>query len=130
MAIKGGCLCGSIRYELETLPQVSIICCCRQCQQITGTGHASQFGATRAGARITGKPKTYDLVADSGNQVTSAFCGRCGSPLFKMSSGFPDMLFVHAATMDEPASYKPRSIVWIKSKQPWDHLDPGLPARA
>ena len=130
MTITGGCLCGSLRYEAKVKPQISIICCCRQCQQITGTGHAAQFGLPRVKVSITGEPKVHLLVADSGNTVSSAFCRDCGSPLFKATSGFPDMVFFHAATLDNPASFKPQSVVWTKSKQPWDQIDPTIPIRA
>ena len=130
MTVTGGCLCGSLRYGAKVKPQISIICCCRQCQQITGTGHAAQFGLPRVEVSITGEPKVHLLVADSGNTVSSAFCGNCGSPLFKATSGFPDMLFFHAATLDDPASFKPQSVVWTKSKQPWDQIDPAIPVHA
>ena len=130
MTVTGGCLCGSLRYGAKVKPQISIICCCRQCQQITGSGHAAQFGLPRAEVSITGEPKVHLLVADSGNTVSSAFCRDCGSPLFKSTSGFPDMLFFHAATLDDPASFKPQSVVWTKSKQPWDQIDPAIPIHA
>ena len=130
MTVTGGCLCGSLRYGAKVKPQISIICCCRQCQQITGTGHAAQFGLPRVEVSITREPKVHLLVADSGNTVSSAFCGNCGSPLFKATSGFPDMLFFHAATLDDPASFKPQSVVWTKSKQPWDQIDPAIPIHA
>ena len=130
MTVTGGCLCGSLRYGAKVKPQISIICCCRQCQQITGTGHAGQFGLPRVEVSITREPKVHLLVADSGNTVSSAFCGNCGSPLFKATSGFPDTVFFHAATLDDPASFKPQSVVWTKSKQPWDQIDPAIPVHA
>jgi hypothetical protein len=79
---------------------------------------------------LRGQPQTYQLSADSGNTVTSAFCSRCGSPVFKTSSGYPDIIFFHAATLDDPSSYKPQTVVWITSKQPWDHVDPAIPVHA
>jgi hypothetical protein len=67
---------------------------------------------------------------DSGNTVESSFCQSCGSPLYKTSSGFPDFVFFHAATLDDPSQYRPQSVVWTRSRQPWDHLDPSLPAQS
>jgi hypothetical protein len=128
--MTGGCLCGSIRYELTASPQVSIVCYCSQCQHITGTGHAPQLGVSRSHVSMKkGSPKSYDLVADSGNKVTSAFCGTCGAPLFKTSSGYPDMVFFHAGSLDAPASYAPKAAVWVKSRQPWDPLRADLPVQ-
>jgi hypothetical protein len=128
--LKGGCLCGAVRYEAKAEPQFSIICCCRQCQQLTGTGHAPQFALPKAPVTVSGDPKVYRVTADSGNVVSCAFCSNCGSPVHKASSGYPDVVFFYAATLDDPSLFKPQAAVWAKSKQPWDHLDPSIPVRA
>ena len=39
--MKGGCLCGNIRYELLTEPRATFACHCRFCQKDTGTAHRS-----------------------------------------------------------------------------------------
>jgi hypothetical protein len=127
MKLTGGCLCGAVRYEVTAQPQVSIVCYCRQCQQITGTGHAPQFGVPRTRVVIGGPLKSYGLVADSGNKVTSAFCGDCGCPVSKASSGYGEIMFIHAGTLDSPETFKPTAAVWVNSRQPWDRLDPDLP---
>jgi hypothetical protein len=126
MTTTGGCQCGAVRYRAEPDPGFSIICCCRQCQRITGAGHAAQFALPAAAVRISGALTRFKLVADSGNMVESAFCGTCGSPVLKTSSGFPDLIFFHAATLDDPAVYRPSAVVWHASQQPWDHFDPSL----
>lgn len=128
--IQGGCLCGAIRYESHAEPQFSILCCCRQCQKITGTGHAPQFALPKAQVTVIGEPKFHRMSADSGHEVSNAFCPNCGNPIFKASSGYPDMMFFHVATLDDPTLFKPQAVVWSKSKQPWDYLDPNLPMPA
>jgi hypothetical protein len=128
--ISVGCLCGAVRYTASTSPSFSIICCCTQCQKITGTGHAPQFALARATVALEGKPEHYAFKADSGNTVESCFCPNCGSPVYKTSSGYSDFMFFHAATLDDPSQYRPQSVVWARSRQPWDHLDPALPAQS
>lgn len=127
MSASGGCLCGAVRYESASNAQFSIICCCRQCQHISGAGHAPQFALAREAVTLNGPVKAHALKADSGNDVTSAFCATCGSPIYKTSSGFAHFMFFHAATLDDPSAYQPQQVVWARSKQPWDHLDPALP---
>jgi hypothetical protein len=124
--VRGGCLCRSVRYETKVEPGFSMICCCRQCQQITGTGHALQFALPKTKVTITGESKIYRMTADSGNTVSSAFCPNCGSPIFKTTSGHPDTVFFHAATLDDPSLFRPQTVVYLKSKQPWDCVDPNL----
>jgi hypothetical protein len=127
-AVNGGCQCGAVRYQSSAAPGFSLHCHCRQCQRITGAGHASQFGLPANAVIITGEFRVYKLTADSGNTVESAFCGVCGSPLFKRTSGHPALLFFHAATLDDPSPFKAQRSVWTASRQPWDPVDPSAPA--
>lgn len=128
LAVSGGCQCGAVRYESPAAPGFSLHCHCRQCQRITGAGHASQFGLPANDVAITGDVRIYKLRADSGNVVDSAFCGACGSPIFKRTSGHPELIFFHATTLDDPARFKPQRSVWTACRQPWDQLDPNVPA--
>lgn len=123
---EGGCACGAIRYQVSEEPQFSFHCQCRQCQRITGTGHASQFMVPRTAVTLRGKPTYYELQADSGNAVRSGFCSICGSPILKTSAGHPAVMFIHAASLDDPSRFKPQKIVWSTGGQPWDYVDPGL----
>lgn len=121
--ILGGCQCGTVRFKCTAEPAFSIHCYCRQCQRITGAGHGSQFGIAATAVSLTGKLSEYQLTADSGNIVTSAFCPNCGSPILKKSSGYPDMFFFHGAALDDPTHFKAQRNVWMRSKQPWDSHD-------
>jgi hypothetical protein len=108
---EGGCACGEIRYEVRAKPKFSLHCQCRQRQRVTGTGHASQFMVPKDALTIRGRLTFYGLIADSDNTVSSGFCPTCGSPILKKSTGYPEVLFVHAASLDDPASFKPQKIV-------------------
>ncbi len=123
---EGGCACGAIRYEVRAESGFSMHCQCRQCQRITGSGHASQFMVAKEAVTLHGTPAYYEYRADSGNRVHSGFCPTCGSPLLKKTTGYPGMLFLHAASLDDPSLFKPQKVVWSASKQPWDYMDPNL----
>lgn len=127
--LTGGCACGAIRYETSASPEFSMICQCRQCQRITGTGHAVQFAVPAESVTIQGNVKYFELTADDGNTVSSGFCENCGSPILKKSSGFPQYQMFHAATLDDPASFEPQMVVYSQFKQPWDQVDPSLPRK-
>ena len=128
-SLKGGCACGAVRYEIRDAPTFSLICQCRQCQRITGAGHAAQFAAPSESLSVRGEIRYYELHADSGNTVSSGFCPVCGCPILKKSTGFPQNVFIHAATLDDPGVFKPQMLVWNSSGQPWDHVDSALPRR-
>src|SRR5437762_12413499 len=41
MEIKGGCLCGAVRYTAEADPTSATVCHCRDCQKFTGSAFAT-----------------------------------------------------------------------------------------
>ncbi len=117
---QGGCQCGAVRYEADAEPALSIRCYCRQCQMITGTGHAVSFAMPAEKVVLTGALSTYELRSDSGNRVESRFCPVCGSPVMKRTDGHPEWVFFHAATLDDPTLFKPDKSVYEQGRQPWD----------
>ncbi|MBI3435828.1 MAG: GFA family protein [Proteobacteria bacterium] len=126
--LKGGCLCGAVRYELAAEPVMTGICHCLNCQKLSGSGHAFHIMVPEAAFSVCGTTKGYTWAADSGSKVTTSFCGECGSPMFGRTGSFPGMVTVRAASLDDPTAVKPQVRVFAKRQQPWDHADPALPA--
>ena len=77
---------------------------------------------------VKGTPKEYASPADSGNVITRIFCGDCGTPLFIQVSTRPDVVGVRVCTFDDPSWFQPEANIFTKSAQPWDALDPAIPA--
>ena len=125
-SLKGHCLCGSVKYTINSEPQLSFLCQCRQCQRITGSGHSAEFAVPDGAVSISGELKSYEMKSDNGNTVSSQFCPTCGNPIFKKSSGYHGLLFFHAATLDNPELFKPQKVFWASSSQPWDLVSPEL----
>lgn len=127
-AYTGGCACGAIRYEISGEPLVMGDCQCRDCQRKSGTGHGSYLTfPDRGQVKLTGKATQWDIVADSGNVKTRAFCPTCGSPVYLTFAAMPQLFTVHAASLDDPGRYKPQVVLYRIRGHAWDHLDPALP---
>ena len=127
----GGCLCGAVRYEAGGEPLFSLQCHCRDCQRASGAAHVSAVRLPSAEFRITkGTPKTYIAKSDAGNDISRVFCGECGTPLYVQVSTRPDMVGLRVTTFDDPSFFKPEANIFTKSAQPWDHMDPAVPAFA
>ncbi len=124
---SGGCACAAIRYEISGEPLVMVDCQCRDCQRKSGTGHGSYLAFARANVKLTGDAKHWDLVGDSGNVKTRAFCPQCGSPVYMTFAANPGVFTVHAASLDDPARYKPQFVTYRVRGYAWDHVDPALP---
>lgn len=124
--LKGGCACGSIRYEVAALPRTSLLCCCRDCQYAGGSGHMAVFIVPAESVTLHGELTYYDRAADSGNTVSRGFCGRCGAQVMARNSGYPESRFIAAASLDDPSIFQPEFLVSHTLRQPWDHVDPRL----
>jgi hypothetical protein len=127
-AYEGGCACGSVRYTAIATPLLSLHCQCRDCQRITGTGHASMMVFRASKVSLTGDLAYHETHANSGNIGSRGVCARCGSFVTAKSSGYPDVLWLTAGSLDEPGRFKPTKIVFAKSGHPWDYMDPALTA--
>ncbi|HEX3862002.1 MAG TPA: GFA family protein [Stellaceae bacterium] len=125
---SGGCLCGAVRYESTGDPSFSLQCHCRDCQRSSGTAYIAAMRVPSAGFHITqGAPKRYVVTAESGNAVSRHFCGDCGSPIYIQVSTRPDIIGLRVGTLDDPSEFHPEADIFVKSAQPWDHMDPALP---
>jgi len=126
-AYTGGCDCGAIRYEIHAEPIVMNHCQCRDCQRRSGTGHGSYLTFPAAGVKLEGDATRWDIVADSGNVKTHAFCPTCGSPVYLTFAAAPHVFTVHAASLDDPGRYSPQLVTYGMRGYAWDYLDPALP---
>ncbi|MBV8158304.1 MAG: GFA family protein [Dyella sp.] len=128
-AYTGGCACGAVRYTITDQPLFMNDCQCRDCQQRSGTGHGSYLTfPDRAQVRIEGQATTWDIVADSGNVKTHAFCSRCGSPVYLTFAAMPSLFTIHAASLDDPGRYQPQAVTYASRHHAWDFRNPALPA--
>lgn len=123
----GGCACGAIRYEIAGEPLAMTDCQCRDCQRKSGTGHGSYLTFPHRPAKLTGEAAHWDIVADSGNVKTRAFCPTCGSPVYLLFAAMPEFFTVHAASLDDPGRYKPQMLLYAMRGYAWDRVDPALP---
>jgi hypothetical protein len=122
----GGFACGANRYSIYGEPLLSNHCQCRDCQRESGSGHGSYATFARASVSLTGEAKHWDMTADSGNVKTRGFCAQCGVPVYLTFSAMPDIFTIRAASLDEPARYKPQVVTYAARGHGWDHLDPSL----
>jgi hypothetical protein len=131
MPFSGGCACGAIRYECSAPPLRMLNCHCRDCHIAGGGAYSPTVIMTRDAVNITsGRTAVYERIADSGNIAKREFCPNCGSPLFASSSARPGFVGIRAASLDNPAWFSPEANVWMDSAQPWDCIDPAVPAFA
>jgi hypothetical protein len=68
------------------------------------------------------------VAADSGNDKTHAFCPTCGTPVYLTSVATPEMIAVHATSLDDPSLFNPQVLTYSIRGHAWDRIDPALQA--
>lgn len=127
-SLHGGCACGAVRYETGAAPILMLNCHCRHCQQASGTAYAATVVLPGKAVKMTGELRYHRREGNKGF-VERGFCPTCGSPVALKLDRFPDLIAVHAASLDDPAMYRPAMDIFTASAQPWDCMNPDLPKR-
>ncbi|PRY73733.1 GFA family protein [Marivita geojedonensis] len=121
MKIDGACHCGAITYHAELEPTSVGICHCTDCQALSASAFRSLAIVQSDNFQIlTGKPKHYVKVGDSGNPRVQAFCSDCGSALYSCGvEDNPPAYNLRTGTMKQRAKLVPRFECWTQSRLAW-----------
>jgi len=129
MKVDGRCLCGYLSYEAEVDPESVLICNCTDCQVLSGSAFRVTIPVTGTFRFLSGEPKTYVKVADSGNRRVLAFCPECGTSVYsRPADGTEGYFGLRVGSLRQRDSLVPRAQYWRLSAQGWiDHIS-GMPA--
>lgn len=121
---SGGCQCGAVRYHFTGSIGRASICHCRMCQKAFGS-----FGAPLVSVPLTAFNWTRGApgIFRSSAPVARGFCKDCGTPLFMLEDGDPNIELA-IGTLDDPNSVALEGQVGVESKVAWfdcmTHLPP------
>ena len=121
----GGCLCGSVRYEVRGPLRPVVDCHCTQCRRTSG--HFAAFTAAR--------PQDLILTGSQGLRCYQSsaparrgFCGDCGSSLFwEPASG--GQVSIAAGTLDLPTRLETAAHVFVEDSGDYYAICVDLPRR-
>jgi hypothetical protein len=119
----GGCLCGSVRYEVRGTLRPVIMCHCTQCRRTTGHFMAAT-AARLADFRLLseGELRWYR----SSQQARRGFCARCGSTLFWEGEG-RDYLSIAAGTLNDSSGLAVAGHIFVGDKGAYYDIDDPAP---
>ncbi|MCC5639352.1 GFA family protein [Nostoc sp. CHAB 5844] len=126
--VRGGCLCGYVRYEYNGELESANYCHCQDCRKTTGS--AFNVGVrvqSTALCVVSGQVKSYTKIGDSGSMIVREFCPECGSPLFTKAPAKPQFVWIKAGSLDNPMYVKPVHQIWTDSAVPWAYIAADLP---
>ena len=119
MKIDGSCHCGKIDYEAEVDPEYAIICHCTDCQNTSGAPYRANIPVLVENFKLQGNPKLYEKTGGSGNKVSLAFCGDCGSALYSAKVESPNFYYLRLGAIEQRAELPPKKQGFCNSAMPW-----------
>lgn len=115
--MKGSCLCGAIKYEIDQLDMPIAHCHCRTCQKAHSAAFATTAGVMREHFRwLKGADKLAAFESSPGK--LRRFCPQCGSHLIAEWVHQPHVI-VRVATLDDDPQTLPARHIWTSHDRPW-----------
>ena len=101
---KGGCLCGSVRYQVTGAPEVASVCHCRYCQLRSGSAFSISVYFAQDQVQLgDGVVKTHELTTASGRAFDTRFCTECGTTVWWTIGTRPNSIGISGGTFDPPS---------------------------
>lgn len=128
LPICGGCICGSLRYEIRGQPLIETMCHCTTCQNRTGSAFSMNLLVRRSDFVVTcGQPIRRGLATGSGGTNSHCFCSDCLVRTHTEPVAHPTLVYVRPGTLDKPDEFAPAMQIWTRSALSWA-LRPDTPA--
>ncbi|WP_225547560.1 GFA family protein [Chromobacterium violaceum] len=122
--LKGGCLCGDVRYEVRDEFRYAFNCHCGNCRRATGAAFKPFAGIERS--KLSLLQGQDGLLVYGDESAHDARCRRCGSLLYSVVR---DGEYVHVAlgTLADAPGIRPSAHIFVGSKAAWHDIVDDLP---
>jgi hypothetical protein len=125
---RGSCLCGTLRYEIDAPFQQMMHCHCSMCRKHHGAPFATYATAPVDALRWRAGEEALAQYRSS-EQVTRAFCRKCGSVAPALFADLP-FVDVPAGNLEGDPGIRPQRHLFVGSRAPWIAITDGLPQHA
>jgi len=126
MTYTGGCLCGEVRFHVESELEPIQLCYCEQCRKAHGGPFAAVIPVQAGAFRLVSGEQTLKSYESSPGKER-VFCSRCGSPVYSRRHSLPSVVRIRAGLFDEPIPVAPAWHAYTASKCSWWSIDDALP---
>ena len=127
LPLRGGCMCGAVRYEIDEPLLGALYCHCKRCQRRSG-GPFSTTALTAPGSLrvVGGEERLKDYRPDGGYVKT--FCSECGSHVYTTNPDDSNLRAVRMGTIDGDPGVAFGAHQYCNYSAPWEPVfEDGLP---
>jgi hypothetical protein len=128
--IRGSCLCGAVRFEIERASGPFELCHCNRCRKSSGSGYLAGIGVRMADFRfVQGQEHitVFELpVQEHAPGYQRPFCRFCGSPT-PMPNLHGKWTEIPAGLLDDDPEIRPDRHIFSEHRAAWTPRGDGLP---
>lgn len=124
----GGCVCGSVRYQVTGSPTVGTVCHCKFYQKRLASAFAVLASFKEEAVQfLQGDLREFEHRSDeSGRWLRMNFCAKCGTTVSHTAELRPDIRAIAAGTFDDPSWFHIDRHIWVQSKLDWVNIPDGI----
>ena len=127
MTFTGGCLCGSIRYEVRRKHLNAIHCYCGMCRKVHGTAFSTHIIVAKPDQLVWVQGKERLKVYESSPNAYREFCERCGTHIFVHGQAGDDTAAIPAGTFDGDPGLTIVGHMYVENQVSWFSISDDLP---
>jgi hypothetical protein len=128
--IRGSCLCGAVRFEVDRAPGPFELCHCNRCRKASGTAYMAEIAVRASEFRwLAGQEHitVFELpVRSRPPGYQRPFCRFCGSP-----TPLPEVhgawQAIPAGLLDDDPGVRPERHIFTEHRAAWTPRGDGLP---
>lgn len=128
--IRGSCLCGGVRFEIDRAAGPFELCHCTRCRKVSGSAFMAGLGVATADYRLVSGGeliRRYEApIRNAPPAYSVSFCTRCGSPVPDPPDDAP-WFEVPAGLLDDDPSLRPDRHIFVERKSHWFDISDSLP---
>ena len=124
--IRGSCLCGGVRFEVDPPFIRANHCHCDRCRKHSGTAVCTQARVRKEQFRLL-QGEELIKVYGKGEGAVKAFCVNCGSSLFGGDWPEGPQVSIRMGGFDDDPGIRPQFHTYVDCRAPWDEITDELP---
>jgi hypothetical protein len=124
--IRGSCLCGGIKYEIDGGLRNAVYCHCSMCRKFHGSAFRARVAVPKSAFRFLQGEALLTSYRSSRDTV-KRFCKVCGSALINSWDPEPGMYGLAMGSLDDDPGIRPSCHIFVGSKAPWHEITDDLP---
>ena len=116
----GNCLCGIVKFQLNTEPITCYACHCTDCQRRSGGPLLLSMWVARDSIEVLeGNPEVVSSVALDGRERKSKVCRACEIRLWAEPTNHPKLAILRPSTLEQSNEFPPIAHQFVRSAMPW-----------